>query len=65
MRNRKVQRQLKKMGITKPSSTEKPWLNSEGYSDPTAYQAIRKLEAEERYKAVTAAKMAARQVTAV
>lgn len=23
---------------------EKPWLNSEGYPDPTAYQAIRNLE---------------------
>ncbi len=23
---------------------EKPWLNSEGYRDPTAYEAIRRIE---------------------
>lgn len=40
MRDRKKQRELKKEG------REKPWLNHEGYHDPTAYQAIRNLEKE-------------------
>lgn len=38
MRDRKKQRELKKAGH------EKPWLNHEGYHDPTAYQAIRNVE---------------------
>ena len=27
---------------------DKPWLNSEGYHDPTAYQAMRNIERRER-----------------
>jgi hypothetical protein len=29
-------------------ATEKPWLNSEGYHDPTAYEALRGVERWER-----------------
>ncbi len=29
-------------------ATEKPWLNSEGYRDPTAYEALRRVESWER-----------------
>ena len=25
-------------------ATEKPWLNSEGYHDPTAFEALRRVE---------------------
>ena len=27
---------------------EKPWLNSEGYHDPTAYEALRNIQRKER-----------------
>ena len=37
----------------KAERTEKPWLNHEGYHDPTAYQAFRNIE---RRKARGAAK---------
>ena len=40
MRDIKMQRKLKKEG------REKPWLNHEGYRDPTAYQALRNIEKE-------------------
>lgn len=43
MRNRKTQRMLKKRQKAK---IEKPWLNSEGYYDPTAYQAMKNIERE-------------------
>lgn len=58
MRNRKIQRQLRKQGIHKQVITEKPWKNAEGYDDPTAYAAIchvdREIEAERR-KAILSA----------
>ena len=38
MRDRKKQRALKKL---KRDREKKPWQNSEGYYDPTAYLAIR------------------------
>ena len=43
MRNRKTKRKLKKQQKAK---IEKPWLNSEGYYDPTAYQALKNIEQE-------------------
>ena len=42
MRNRKKQRKKRKKTI------EKPWLNGEGYYDPTAYQALKNIEREEK-----------------
>ena len=46
-------RRLKYRGHENPrkesrTSTDKPWLNSEGYYDPTAYAAIRNIEREAR-----------------
>ena len=41
MRDRKKQRALKKL---KRDREKKPWQNSEGYYDPTAYHAIRNVE---------------------
>lgn len=51
-------RRLKYRGRENPrqesrTSTEKPWLNSEGYHDPTAYGAIRNIERAERKAAVS------------
>ena len=34
------------------TSSDKPWLNSEGYRDPTAFAAIRNIERAERKAAV-------------
>ena len=34
-------------------SSEKPWLNSEGYHDPTAFAAIRNIERAERKETVS------------
>ena len=35
------------------TSSDKPWLNSEGYHDPTAFAAIRNIERAERKEAVS------------
>ena len=74
MRNRKIQRMVRRGEIThdegvkmaaanaaqnsmpRPRTTEKPWLNSEGYHDPTAYAAMRNIEREERARAYGAAR---------
>ena len=39
---------LKSLRQESRTSYEKPWLNSEGYHDPTAYAAIRNIERAER-----------------
>ena len=44
MKNRNRQRENRRM---KDAKIEKPWLNHEGYHDPTAYQALRKIERRE------------------
>lgn len=41
MRNREKQRENRRK-YGKKNNYEKPWLNSEGYADPTAYHGIRK-----------------------
>ena len=51
-------RRLKYRGQENPrqenrASSGKPWLNSEGYYDPTAYTAIRNIERAERKVAVS------------
>lgn len=46
MRNRQTQRALKK--TQRQESHERPWLNSEGYHDPTAYEAMKRIYREER-----------------
>jgi len=51
-------RRLKYRGRENPRqesrmSTDKPWLNSEGYYDPTAYEALRRIERAERKAAVS------------
>ena len=51
-------RRLKYRGRENPrqesrTSTDKPWLNSEGYYDPTAYEALRRIERAERKAAVS------------
>ena len=56
MRNRKIQRQLRKEGVRKTGTNEKPWLNSEGYNDPTAYAALKSMEREERMSRQAAAR---------
>ena len=43
--NRRLKAECIRMGI---QPTDKPWLNSEGYRDPTAYAAIRNIERRER-----------------
>ena len=43
-KNRNRQRENRRM---KDAKIEKPWLNHEGYHDPTAYQALRKIERRE------------------
>lgn len=40
MRDRRRQRENKKLKLL---NEKKPWLNSEGYYDPTAYHAIRSI----------------------
>ena len=50
MKNRNRQRENRRMkGASLPESPrlEKPWLNPEGYPDPTAYQALRNIERRE------------------
>ena len=50
MKNRNRQRENRRLkGANLPESPrlEKPWLNHEGYYDPTAYQAIRNVEHQE------------------
>ena len=52
-RNRQREnRRLKDAGLLESTRTEKPWLNHEGYHDPTAYQAIRNVERQEHRNAV-------------
>ena len=51
-------RRLKHRGCENPkhesqTSRDKPWLNSEGYHDPTAFAAIRNIERAERKEAVS------------
>ena len=51
-------RRLKNRGLICPKQEsrtryEKPWLNSEGYHDPTAYAALRNIERAERKAAVS------------
>lgn len=51
-------RRLKYRGQENPrresrTSSDKPWRNSEGYHDPTAYAAIRNIERAERKAAVS------------
>ena len=41
---RRMKTYSQKMGTV----TEKPWLNSEGYHDPTAYAALRNIERAEK-----------------
>jgi len=57
MRNRVMQKALRraqKAGLIpeqiapRPRTVEKPWLNPEGYADPTAYNAIRNIERDEK-----------------
>ena len=57
MRNRDMQKALRraqKAGLIpeqiapRPRTVEKPWLNPEGYADPTAYKAIRNIERDEK-----------------
>jgi len=57
MRNRDMQKALRraqKAGLIpeqiapRPRTVEKPWLNPEGYADPTAYNAIRNIERDEK-----------------
>ena len=59
MQNRIKQRANRKLGPNDQSAriakaakaaktTDKPWLNSEGYRDPTAYAALRNIERTER-----------------
>ena len=43
--NRRMKHFIQK---TRQDAIEKPWLNSEGYSDPTAYEALRRVERWER-----------------
>ena len=38
-------------------AVEKPWLNSEGYHDPTAYEALRRVERSERMQKAAMAAM--------
>ena len=40
MKNRKKKKRKAKI--------EKPWLNGEGYYDPTAYQALKNIEQEKK-----------------
>ena len=50
MKNRNRQREnrrLKGVSLSESPRLEKPWLNHEGYYDPTAYQAIRNVERRE------------------
>jgi len=44
LKNRNRQRENRRM---KDAKIEKPWLNQEGYHDPTAYQALRNIERRE------------------
>ena len=53
--NRRIKVQAQKLGIDSPEfihskerRVDKPWLNAEGYADPTAYQAIRSIRHRER-----------------
>ena len=55
--NHRIKVQAQKSGIDNPEYIrpkaqehrgDKPWLNSEGYHDPTAYQAMRNIERRER-----------------
>ena len=51
MRNRAKQREAYKMRQQiqqRPAKIEKPWLNAEGYYDPTAYLALRIIERKEK-----------------
>lgn len=48
MRNRRIQRQLRR-----EQKDNRPWLNHEGYRDPTAYEAIRNVTREEKAKAAS------------
>ena len=59
MRNRDMQKAMRKArhaGLIPPRDTKKPqvggkpWLNPEGYHDPTAYQALRNVECQEEKK---------------
>ena len=50
----KALRRAQKAGLipeqiaSRPKTVEKPWLNPEGYNDPTAYNAIRNIERDEK-----------------
>ena len=51
MKNRNRQRanrRMKEAGLLDNTKIEKPWLNHEGYHDPTAYEAIRNVQRQER-----------------
>ena len=57
--NRKLKMQLQRGEIATAefigpkSRSDKPWLNSEGYHDPTAYVALRNIEKAGRQTAQT------------
>lgn len=56
MKNRNRQREnrrLKNITLQENPRLKKPWLNNEGYYDPTAYQAIRNIERQERKKTLS------------
>ena len=50
MKNRNRQREnrrLKGVSLSESCRLDKPWLNHEGYHDPTAYQALPSIERRE------------------
>ncbi len=55
--SRVMQRENRRMKYTAQrtgqSATDKPWLNSGGYHDPTAYEALRRIERLERGERIT------------
>ena len=47
-------RRLKGASLPESPRLEKPWLNHEGYHDPTAYQALRNIKRREARRAAKA-----------
>ena len=52
MRNREKQREMRRLKHHEQSlaSDHKPWQNASGYSDPTAYAALKNVMREEKKK---------------
>ena len=52
MRNREKQREMRRLKHHEQSLTHdhKPWQKASGYSDPTAYEALKNVTREEKKK---------------